>query len=491
MATYAMPDFCLGMLLLTLFGGGAGLSRPAGSRTRRRDATGLAQADRPGEAHDPSGLTLTIAYMGEYTIVMRSSLLDTMGEDSSRSRARRACATSLVRHRHAVPNALLPTVTLGAINFGLVLSGAIAVEAMFSWPGLGQRDRRRAAGPDLPMLQGLFLVFTAAVIVVNLVADLLYAYLDPRVRHGVSTAAGHLGPAGSPGTRRRRAALGARWAQYRSAPQGMIGLAILVVFVAMALAAPLLAEHDGELHAVNRPRTRPSPSQSEFGLGYRRARPQRVELFIWGDADQPLRRPGGHDHRGRDRLRVRHRRGLRGRRTEAILMRITEFFLVIPFIPFAIVLASVLAPLAHEHHLRDRHHVVAGDRAADPGAGALGEGAPATSIERARSAPVELARDLAPHPAQRDAAHLRQPHVDRADRDPLREHALVPRPRRPAARLVGQVLENAFDNGAVTLGAWWYYLPPGLGIMLVVLAFTMCGRALEEILDPRLAGQAR
>ncbi len=104
----------------------------------------------------------------------------------------------MVRNRHAVPNALLPVVALMAINFGFVLSGAIAVEAIFSWPGLGLATYEALKGPDLPMLQGLFLVFSASVILFNLIADLLYAYLDPRVRTAMSAAA-LPPPAGSPG----------------------------------------------------------------------------------------------------------------------------------------------------------------------------------------------------------------------------------------------------------------------------------------------------
>ena len=73
-------------------------------------------------------------------------------------------------------------ITLIAINFGFVLSGAIAVETIYSWPGLGLLTYNSLNAPDLPMLQGLFLVFSAAVILFNLIADLLYAYLDPRVR---------------------------------------------------------------------------------------------------------------------------------------------------------------------------------------------------------------------------------------------------------------------------------------------------------------------
>jgi peptide/nickel transport system permease protein len=87
-----------------------------------------------------------------------------------------------VRRRHAVPNAMLPVVSLSALNFGFVLSGAIAVESIYSWPGLGQATLEAIRGPDFPMLQGLFLLFSAAVILANLAVDLVYGVLDPRVR---------------------------------------------------------------------------------------------------------------------------------------------------------------------------------------------------------------------------------------------------------------------------------------------------------------------
>jgi peptide/nickel transport system permease protein len=86
-----------------------------------------------------------------------------------------------VRRRHAVRNAMLPVVSLSALNFGFVLSGSIAVESIFSWPGLGQATLEAIRGPDFPMLQGLFLLFSAALIVANLLVDLLYGVLDPRV----------------------------------------------------------------------------------------------------------------------------------------------------------------------------------------------------------------------------------------------------------------------------------------------------------------------
>jgi peptide/nickel transport system permease protein len=87
-----------------------------------------------------------------------------------------------VRRRHAVPNAMLPVVSLSALNFGFVLSGAIAVESIYSWPGLGQATLEAIRGPDFPMLQGLFLLFSVTVIAANLAVDLVYGALDPRVQ---------------------------------------------------------------------------------------------------------------------------------------------------------------------------------------------------------------------------------------------------------------------------------------------------------------------
>ncbi len=182
MATYAMPDFWLGMLLLITLSVSLGLFPVGGLSDPAASQSGFGHL--LDEAHHMflPALTLTIAYLGEYAIVMRSSLLDTMREDYLTLARAKGLRDVVVRNRHAVPNAILPVVTLIAINFGFVLSGAIAVETIFSWPGLGRLTYDAINGPDLPLLQGLFLVFSAAVIFFNLIADLLYAYLDPRVR---------------------------------------------------------------------------------------------------------------------------------------------------------------------------------------------------------------------------------------------------------------------------------------------------------------------
>jgi peptide/nickel transport system permease protein len=182
MATYSMPDFWLGMLLLTVFAVWLGWFPVGGIVDPNGPQSGVGHLVDQAKHMFLPALTLTLAYLGEYALVMRSSLIDTMREDFLVLARAKGLRDVVVRNRHAVPNALLPVVTLVAINFGFVLSGAIAVETIFSWPGLGLATYEALQGPDLPMLQGLFLVFSAAVILFNLIADLLYVALDPRVR---------------------------------------------------------------------------------------------------------------------------------------------------------------------------------------------------------------------------------------------------------------------------------------------------------------------
>ena len=127
-------------------------------------------------------LTLTLAYLGEYYILMRSSLLEVLGEEYVTTARAKGIGEQKVLWHHAVRNALLPTVTLVALPFGFVIGGAVTVELVFSYPGLGLLTFEALDTQDYALLQGMFLFFSLAVIIANLVADLLYSYLDPRVR---------------------------------------------------------------------------------------------------------------------------------------------------------------------------------------------------------------------------------------------------------------------------------------------------------------------
>jgi peptide/nickel transport system permease protein len=183
MVTWSTPEFWLGMLFLTFFSVRLGLFPTGGITDPAAGDTGIAKLLDQAQHMFLPCLTLTIAYLGEYALIMRSSVVDVLHEDYLTLARAKGLRDVQVRNRHAVRNALLPSTALIAINFGFVISGAITVETVFSWPGLGLLTYDALRGPDLPMLQGLFLVFSAAVIAFNLAADLLYPYLDPRVRY--------------------------------------------------------------------------------------------------------------------------------------------------------------------------------------------------------------------------------------------------------------------------------------------------------------------
>ncbi len=113
---------------------------------------------------------------------MRSSLLEVMNEDFITTARAKGVRDRDIRRRHAVPNAILPTLTLVFLSFGFILGGSVIVETVFSWPGLGLLTYKAINELDYPVIQGVFLLFSATVIVFNLIADILYGYLDPRIR---------------------------------------------------------------------------------------------------------------------------------------------------------------------------------------------------------------------------------------------------------------------------------------------------------------------
>lgn len=182
LVTYAMPEYWLGIMLLVVFVAYLPLFPAGGMSSALQGQSSLQYAaDVLNHLFLPF-ITLTVAYLGEYALIMRSALLDTLGEDYITTARAKGVREKFVLRKHAVPNALLPTMTLTILNIGFVISGAITIETVFSWPGLGLLTFQAIGSKDYPLLQGLFLLFSAAVIVANLVADLLYSYLDPRVR---------------------------------------------------------------------------------------------------------------------------------------------------------------------------------------------------------------------------------------------------------------------------------------------------------------------
>jgi ABC-type dipeptide/oligopeptide/nickel transport systems, permease components len=181
---YSMPDFWLAMMLLVLFSTALGWF-PSGGYS----SPGVAMSSA-GHIVDVANhmflpcMTLTLGYLGEYYLVMRSSLLDVIGEEYITTVRAKGVREGRVLWGHAVRNALLPTISQIALGFGFVITGAITVELVFSYPGLGLLTIQAIDAQDFLLLQGMFLFFSIAVLVSNLAADLLYSYFDPRVREG-------------------------------------------------------------------------------------------------------------------------------------------------------------------------------------------------------------------------------------------------------------------------------------------------------------------
>ena len=127
-------------------------------------------------------LTLTLSILASWSLIMRASLSEALHEDYMTTARAVGFSPRRAVLRHAVPNALLPVIALTAMSLGYVVGGVIFIESVFSWPGIGQVTYDALLNRDLPVLQGVFLLSSAAVIALNLLADLIILALDPRVR---------------------------------------------------------------------------------------------------------------------------------------------------------------------------------------------------------------------------------------------------------------------------------------------------------------------
>ncbi len=191
------PTFWLAFIMLAIFYGGLEIAPGPG----RLDAiampppsvTGLLLIDsviagdwetfRDAAAHLvlPS-IVLAAATLGLITRTMRAAMLDCIEQDYVRVARAKGLVPWTVIVRHAFPNALIPVVTLGGLAYANLLTGAVMTETVFSWPGLGRYTFRSAAALDFPAIMGITLIVAFVYLLVNLLIDISYAFLDPRVR---------------------------------------------------------------------------------------------------------------------------------------------------------------------------------------------------------------------------------------------------------------------------------------------------------------------
>jgi peptide/nickel transport system permease protein len=193
----SMPIFWLGLVALLVFYAHLGWAPAPGRLSATLSAPPLVTgfllidsllAGRPDVAADTLGhlmlpaLVLSTYNLGVLARLMRGSTLDVLGEDYVRTARAKGLAETTVVLRHAARNALIPVVTVIGLGFGRLLSGAVIIESVFAWPGLGLYAFRSATSLDFPAIMGVGMVVAAIYVGVNLLVDVAYAFIDPRIQ---------------------------------------------------------------------------------------------------------------------------------------------------------------------------------------------------------------------------------------------------------------------------------------------------------------------
>jgi peptide/nickel transport system permease protein len=180
---WSLPTFWTGLILIFIFGAFLNVLPVSGTSTPGVDFTSPIDslADLARHLVLPT-ITLALVDIGQFVVITRSSLVDVLTEDYILTAKAKGLSRRQVVWRHGVRNALLPVVTTTALYVGLTIGGAIQVETVFSWPGMGALMYDAVLRRDYPILEATFFIFALVVIAANFVSDLLYQVLDPRVR---------------------------------------------------------------------------------------------------------------------------------------------------------------------------------------------------------------------------------------------------------------------------------------------------------------------
>jgi len=179
---YSIPTFALGIILLLVFAYHIAIFPLGGMATPASLLEGVELVrDVLWHMFLPA-LSIVIWYVGEYVLLTRSSMIDVMGQEYITTAQAKGLKKFKILKNHALRNALLPVVTITGVNLGFAVAGVIEAETVFSWPGVGRLVYDAVSHRDYPLLQGVFLLFAFSVVLANLVIDLIYGYIDPRIK---------------------------------------------------------------------------------------------------------------------------------------------------------------------------------------------------------------------------------------------------------------------------------------------------------------------
>ena len=180
---YCVPAFWLGQMLMAAFAIELGWLPSQGMKTVGADLEGISLIlDRIAHLVLPFA-ALAIRHLAVNARMMRSSMLEVAYEDFVTVARAKGLDEKAVIARHMVPNALMPVVTIIGVDVGFLFTGSVLVETVFGWPGIGRLMYESIVKRDYPVLMGNFLITTALVVVVNLIVDVIYVWLDPRVKY--------------------------------------------------------------------------------------------------------------------------------------------------------------------------------------------------------------------------------------------------------------------------------------------------------------------
>ncbi len=282
---------------------------------------------------------------------------------------------------------------------------------------------------------------------------------------------------------RRRRSFAVSWGLFRRDRLALAGFSVLLLVVLMAVFAPLIAD-EGRLSVLNDNPTWAHPGGT-FWFGTDNLGRDVFANFVWGSRVSLIVGFAASVLTIAIGSIIGIVAGVAGKWVDATLMRITDWFLVIPFLPLAIVLAQVLGPSL-------KNVIVVIGITSWPSTARLLRAQVLTVrerlfVDRARSLGAGKGRIIRRHILPNVAPLILANATLAVPISILTETTLAFLGLGDPSRASwGKTLQESFEAGAIGREAWWYYLPAGLGIVVVVLAFTLCGRALEEILDPRL-----
>ena len=184
---YSMPVFWTGYLLIIAFASNVRWFPVAGMRDVRFEGNRFEEWLDIAHHLVLPALTLGLIYLAQYSRLSRASMLEVLQSDYVRTARAKGLAERKVVYKHALRNAVIPVITIAGLQFGALLSGALLVETVFNWPGLGRLAADSVFQRDAPVLLGVLICSAALVVVINILTDVVYRMIDPRIRVGGSS----------------------------------------------------------------------------------------------------------------------------------------------------------------------------------------------------------------------------------------------------------------------------------------------------------------